>query len=106
MAASYKTLGTVIDDPAFRARVDYAMMTAAINVAAEGTVVANHVTRMTFAQTIFSGSYSARRAALAILTNPTIAAELNLSTPDTYGVPDADIQFAANSVFNALAGIG
>lgn len=101
---SYAIIGSVANSPNFQHRVDYAMMVAAINVAAEGAV-ANHATRLAYAQKIFDGSYQVQRAVYAILTNASIAAEAN-ETDSNNGIPDGDIQFAANSVFNALAGIG
>jgi len=42
-----------------------------------------------------------------VLTNSTIAAESDVTKPTAgaYGIPDSDIQFAVNSLFNALAGV-
>lgn len=104
MAASFSDLGVIAENGDFQARVNHAMMTAAVAVAAEGAV-ANHAMRLAYAVSIFNGSYNKIQAAAAILTNTTIAAEAQLA-PAGFGIPDGDIQFAANSVFSALAGVG
>lgn len=177
MAAAYAAIGDIATNTSFLTRVQYAMMTAAVNVAAEvatlvtngttasgnatlhfasvpggviagqsivdtttaglipaattvlsttattvvmsanatGTGVAsgdtvtftppNHVKRIAYAQAIFAGTASMQQAAYAILTNATILSEASEAAAN-FGIPDADLQFSANSVFAALAGVG
>lgn len=104
MAASYSDVGSIASNTNFQARVDYAMMTAAIAACAEVNTTPSHTLRVTYAQKVLLGTYSVQRAAVAILTNLTLLGEANLITP-TFGIPDLDLQVSANSNFNALAGV-
>jgi hypothetical protein len=101
--ASFSDLGTIAAAPAFIARVQYAMMVAAVQVYAEDPSTPGHPARVSFARAVISGLNSSAPA--AVLTNPSIAAEANLQTVPGYAIPDSDIQFAVNSLWNALAGV-
>lgn len=102
--ATYATIARIATHPNFLARVQYAMMTAAINVAAEGAVT-NHAVRLAYAQKIFAGTADMTAASFAIVTNSSILAEAVENATDN-AIPDSDIQFSANSVFASLAGVG
>jgi hypothetical protein len=92
--------GTVRNDDHFAGRVEYCLYVAAVNIMAEVNTTPSHAARVTYATKVLSGQASIRSAELAVLTNPTIA-----SAVDSSSVPDGDIQFAVNSLFNALAGV-
>ena len=87
----------------FQQRVNYALTVAAINIMAEAANTANHVQRVALAKQILAGGFPGS-AYYGVLTNGTIAAEEN-SASAGQNIPDADIQFAVNSIFNALAGV-
>ena len=86
-------------------------MVAAVNVYAEGSSVANHATRSSFAIKVFGGAYNINAIGLMVLTNPTIAAEASTGSSFAtnssmgYAIPDGDIQFAINSLWNDMAGV-
>jgi hypothetical protein len=103
--ASFSVINTIAEDTGFLRRVHYALMIAAVNVAAEGAV-ANHTPRLAYAQTVFAGTANIKAVALAVLTNASIAAEVNMAQPLDFAIPDSDIQFAVNSLYSALAGVG
>lgn len=105
MAATFADLGTIALNPNFQARVYYAMMTAAVNVYSEATNTAGHAQRRNLALQVFSGSFGVGTMCLAVLTNATIAAEAVLATTPDYAIPDGDIQFAVNSLWNDFAGV-
>lgn len=65
--------------------------------------VANHSARASFAVKVASGGFSLQAAAFAVLTNATIAAEAQIGGGNN--IPDSDIQFAVNSLWNLLAGV-
>jgi hypothetical protein len=89
----------------FQSRVNYAMCVAAINVYSEGTGVTGHAARAAFAVRVLSGNYNIAAVCFGVMTNPTIAGEAVYQQPaNGNGVPDTDIQFAVNSIWNALAG--
>lgn len=87
----------------FQQRVNYALTVAAVNVMAEAANTVSHTQRVAFAKQILSGGFP-NAAYYGVLTNGTIAAEEN-SASAAQNIPDADIQFAVNSIFNALAGV-
>jgi hypothetical protein len=104
--ASLANLATIASDPNFQLACGMALETAAINVLAEDPTTSNHALRSRYAIQVVGGSANLRGVALAVLTNATIAAEANVSEPtQQYAIPDSDIQFAINSIFNDLAGI-
>lgn len=96
---TFATLATVAADTSFQAKIDYAMMVAATQIAAEDPATASHDIRKAFGTKVIAGNYSVARVALAVLTNSTIAAEAGST------IPDGDIQFAVNSLWNTLAGV-
>lgn len=102
---TFATLSTVAADTGFEARIDYAMMVAAAQIAAEDPGTASHDIRKAFAAKVIAGNYSIARAALAVLTNSTIAADTSTSPSPGSTIPDSDIQFAVNSLWNTLAGV-
>jgi hypothetical protein len=104
MAATYAQLGIIANDGIFQQRINYAMMTAAIAIYNESPGTTGHSARLAFAKLVIAGSYNMVEAALAILTNATIASEATMVPTPGANIPDADIQFSANSVWNALAG--
>lgn len=92
--------GVVRNDQAFQGRVEYALYVAAVNVMAEVNTTLNHAARVVYAKTVLNGSAPIHPAVVAVLTNSTIAA-----AADSTAVVDSDIQFAVNSLFNALSGV-
>lgn len=100
---TYTDIVDVAAKPSFIARVNYAVMVAAVAVAAEDPATPSHATRVVFANTIITGG-RASGAVDAVLANPTIAAESD-SSQRGENIPDGDLQFAVNSLFNALAGV-
>lgn len=102
--ASFSDIATIAyDDATFRRRVSYALTVAAISAYNESTGTTGHVARATFATKVLASQFDLHGVVLGVLTNTTIAAEANSATVGN-SVPDADIQFAINSIFNALAG--
>lgn len=97
-------LMTIAKDVRFQSRVSYYLHLAAINVMAEAANTASHTSRVTYAKTVLNGVADPYRVSIEVLTNATIAAEATTQGPD-FGIPDSDIQFTVNSIFNALAGI-
>lgn len=103
MALTFAQAAQLSFQAEFQQRVSYAMAAGAVAVYAEGTGVTGHVARAAYANKVSAGGYSLRDACLAVLTNSTILAEGNAATSPGNGIPDADIQFAVNSVWNLLA---
>jgi hypothetical protein len=101
--ASFQDLQTIANDAAFRGRCMYALTVAAvanINSAGPTTPLVAYCTQ------VLQGAVTGYQVALTVLTNVTIAAEATTaSLPGCTSVSDSDIQFAVNSLFNALAGI-
>lgn len=105
MAASLSDLGTIAKDANFQIRVGEAMEVAAVNVYAESPGTTGHGQRKAFALLVFNSNYSPLAACEMVLTNATIAAEANVATTPGFAIPDADIQFAVNSLWNDFAGV-
>lgn len=106
MTASFSDLITIANDSGFRGRCFYALEVAAINIMSEDSGTASHAQRVAYAITVLNGSASIFQVSVAILTNSAIAGEADVTTlPGCTSVPDGDIQFAVNSLFNALAGV-
>lgn len=103
--ALYRDLINISRQDSLQDRVKYALETAAINVMAESNTVTSHATRVTYAIKVLSGQENLFECAVAVMTNPTIAAEANIATIPDFGIPDTDMQSAVNSLFNALAGV-
>lgn len=105
MAATYNQLMVIANDSNFKNRVNYAMINAAVAVVAEANNTANHQKRCDFARSIIGGSANVFQYCIGVLNNSTIAAEANSATTPDFAIPDSDIQFAVNSLFNAYAGV-
>ncbi len=101
--ASYDDLITIAGNNGFQNRIKYALTQAAVSVYNELSSTTGHTQRVAYAESIIQGSYNLAPAALAVLTNSTIAAEATLSSAPGFGIPDADMQFAVNSLWDALA---
>lgn len=104
--ASFDNLNTIASNAGFQSRCQYALTDAAVNVMAESNETASHQQRVNYARQVIAGSINVLQLAFTVLTNSTIAAEANVQTTPDYAIPDSDIQFAVNSLFNTLAGIG
>lgn len=64
-----------------------------------------HTLRAGFASRLLSNpNFNILPYCYAVLVNPTIEAEANINTVPDYNIPDADIQFAVNSMWNLFAG--
>lgn len=103
MALTFAQAAQLSYQAEFQQRVSYAMSAAAVSVYAESTGTTGHVARAAYANKVSAGSYSLRDACLAVLTNATVLAEGNLATLPGNAIPDADVQFAVNSIWNLLA---
>ena len=106
LQGSFDGIATIAADSGFQGRCLHALMTAAVNVMAEVNTTAGHPQRLAFARQVIGGSVSLLYVAHAVLTNTTISAESNAATVPDFGIPDGDIQFSVNSLFNAFAGLG
>jgi hypothetical protein len=104
-AASFDSVVIIATNSGFQNRCNYALMVAAINVVAELNTTASHQQRVNYAKIVLAGGANLLQVALAVLTNTTIAAEAVSATTPDFAIPDGDIQFAVNSLFNALAGV-
>jgi hypothetical protein len=106
--ADLQDLNTIANDAAFRGRCREALTLAANNVMAEDINTSGHALRLAYAQIVLAGNQNDYSVALAVLANPTISVEATIqSLPGaTSSIPDSDIQFTINSLFNALAGYG
>jgi len=103
--ALFHDFTTISTNAGFQGRCLYALTVAAVNVAAEANNTANHQQRVNYAKTVLNGGANLLQVALAVLTNSTISAEAVVATTPDYAIPDSDIQFAINSLFNDLAGV-
>jgi hypothetical protein len=103
--ASLTDLGYIAQDGHFQHRVNLAAVNAALAVMAELATVPSHALRITFAKSILSGSTNMLFLSYGILENSTISAEATITVNPDFSIPDADIQFAMNSIFNAYAGV-
>ena len=101
--ADYADLMTIASNGWFQNRIKYALTSAAVSVYNEASSSTGHSARLAYAAGIIGGNYNLAPAALAVLTNSTIAAEATLSSAPDFAIPDSDIQFAVNSLWNALA---
>jgi hypothetical protein len=103
--ATFDQLAVIAADSGFQLRVRLAMVTAAIAVYNEPPATTGHVTRASYAVRIINGNVNMEAMAIAILTNTTISAEANSANKPDFNIPDADIQFQVNSIWNSLAGV-
>ena len=101
--ADYDDLITIAGNNGFQNRIKYALTSAAISVYNEQSSTTGHTARVAYATSVIQGSYNLPSVTLAVLTNSTISAEATLSSAPDFGIPDTDLQFAVNSLWNALA---
>lgn len=102
--ANYNALGQIAAAPQFQSRVKYAMNVAAAAVYAEVNTTTGHAARALYATKVAAGTYSLIDVTYAVLGNASIAAEAIYSTQPDFAIPDADIQFSVNSLWNLFAG--
>lgn len=102
--ATFSQLATIASDSGFQSRVKYAMAVAALAIYNEALNTPGHSTRAKLAVNILSGTFNFTFCYLSVLTNSTIAAEANPSSGPDFSIPDSDIQFQVNSMWNAIAG--
>jgi hypothetical protein len=105
MAATTADAMTVSRTVGWQDRVRYAAIKAAVAVMAESAGTASHTQRVTYAKSVLAGLIDIFSMSIGVATNPTIFAELNPTATPNYGVPDADIEFTVNSLYNAFAGV-
>ena len=103
--ANFSDLAVISNSSGFQNRVLYALNVAAVNVMSETSVVPYHSARSDFATKIIGNSFSSQPYALAVLTNATISNEATITATADNGIPDGDIQFSVNGLFNAFAGV-
>jgi hypothetical protein len=102
--AALDLIATARDDT-FAARVSMITFKVAQAVASEDPGTANHTERIDYAFRNIVGNENPKLvAAHCISSNPTIAATIE-ATPQNKGsdVPDADIEFALSSIWDARA---
>ena|ERR1700752_4361618 len=103
--ANFDDLNTIASNSGFQGRCMYAIYVSAVNVMAEVSSTTDHNARADYARKVLRGNENAFNIALTVLTNPSIAANADAGATPDYSIPDGDIQFTANSIFNALAGL-
>lgn len=103
MMATYSILGQIANQPDFQSRVAIAMNSAAVSVYSEVGTTTGHAARALYATKVLTGNYSLSAACLGVLVNSTIQGEATVATAGN-SIPDSDIQFQVNSIWNALAG--
>ncbi len=101
--ASYDDLIKIAGNSGFQERVKYALTSAAVSVYNELSSTTGHTQRVAYASGIIQGNYNLAPASLAVLTNTSIAAEASLSSAPDFSIPDSDIQFAVNSLWDCMA---
>jgi hypothetical protein len=101
--ATYSTLGQIAYQPDFQNRVAIAMNSAAVSIYNESNTVTGHTARAAFANKVLTGNYNLLASCLGVLVNSTIQGEASGTTVGN-NIPDTDIQFQVNSIWNALAG--
>lgn len=97
-------LMTIAGNSRFQNRCAYYLDAAAFNVMSEDPATAGHAKRVQYAYGIINGGINLQLLAADVLTNTTIASEAALGSSD-FSIPDSDIQFTINSLFNGLAGV-
>lgn len=103
--ASFDDIYNISKDTGFRGRCQYALTVASVNVLAEVNTTTNHAARVVYAKDVLDGNALIPVVAMAVLTNSTIAGEATATTLPDFAIPDSDIQFSINSLFNSLAGV-
>ena len=91
---------TAASDPLFYSRVAFISLKVAQAVASEADTQPNHANRVGYSNRVFRGDDNAILLAQHVASsNPTIAAALESGAE----VPDADIEFALSSIWDARA---
>jgi hypothetical protein len=91
-----------VSKPTFYERVSYLSLGVAQQVATEPDTDPNHANRVAYSDRIFRGEEDALLLAMHVVSsNPTIAN--TVATEGGDAVPDADIQFALASIWDARA---
>lgn len=88
-----------LSDQPFKARCKIAFQSSAVDVMAEPPATEYHSQRVKLCAKIFDGSLPRAEMTCGIITNPTIALAYIDDTP----IPDNDLKFAADSLFNTFA---
>lgn len=102
--ASYSAIGTIVASADFQERVHYALAVRAVEIYAEDQRIDGHPARREFASRVFAGNYNIASICRLVLTNATIASNAKVSAPPTdFAIPDGDIQFSVNALWNDLA---
>lgn len=102
--ATYSDLGQIAQQTDYQNRIRHALYVAAAAAYAEDAQTIGHAARAAFAIKVFAGQYDLLSAANAVLTNSTIAAEASADGKNNNLIPDSDLQFSMNSIYNGLAG--
>lgn len=95
---------TVLSTTATTVTISASVTGAGVAIGDSIAFVSGHVARAAFAHNVTTGNFDLIGAAFAVLGNSTIAAEAVLTTTPDFAIPDTDIQFAVNSLWNLLAG--
>jgi len=91
-----------VSKPTFYSRVSYLSLGVAQQVATEPPATPNHDNRVDYSERIFKGDEDALLLAMHVVSsNATIQQTLETTGGDA--VPDADIQFALASIWDARA---
>jgi hypothetical protein len=98
-------MASIAEHVTFLRRVEYCLKKAAIDVMAELATVDNHAERVAYATKVLTGEASVGEYARAVVTNPTLTAGGDISSPPNMGISDGDLQYTVESMFNAHAGI-
>lgn len=88
-------------DQNFQMRVEYFVVAAAIASTTESVSGSLHAQRVALAKNILNNSaLYAPKFGLAVMSNSTLLAATDLSA-----IPDGDIQFVVNSIYNSFLGL-
>lgn len=101
--ANFSDISRTAHNEDFRRRVAYALTVAALAAYNEVNTATGHALRAAFAVKVLASQFDLHGAVLGVLTNLAIAAEADSAITGN-GIPDDHIQFAVNSIYNALAG--
>ena len=89
----------VANEKGFQRKVKYYMQKAAVAILGEDAQTAGHAERIVYASKILSGEASVYEFSVGVVTNATIAGEIDAQTDF-----DSDLEFVVNSMFNDFAG--
>lgn len=95
---------SVATNPTFMGRVHYFALKAAIAVVNESDATAHHSERVRLANKVIRGNLDQNVLPRLVVTNATVAATIAAEEePTGVTVPDGDLEFVVNSVWDALA---